>query len=133
MKQLVFSVTLIFCATITNAQVTKQKPVTNFNVDSLNKANRSYISENLKNIDTVALKNKITGIKKETGTTYSDSDLDEIIEQIKKYKSVNVDNKFSIKRSTVDNMPIVITTKSGLICTIQVFNTIPKPGESIPK
>ena len=133
MKQAIFSIVFIFFGSVTNAQVGKQKSAINFDLDLFNKQNNIYISEQLKTFDTLSIKNKITVIKPETIISYSDSDLHVIIEKIKEYNSINVDNKFIIKRSNLDNMPIVVTTKSGTTYTIQFHKTTPKLGDAIPK
>jgi hypothetical protein len=133
MKQLILTTTLIFCAATANAQVNKQKQVLNFNLDSFNRQNNAYLAEQLKNIDTIALKNKVAGTKYDPKNFIPAKDLKEIAEKILGLGKEYQNEKFLIKPAVVDNMPIVVTTKDGETYTIIVHKTNTKPGDAIPK
>ncbi len=132
MKQLLFTSLLLTSALLVNAQKEK-KPVIGFNLDSFNRANKAYLAEELKNIDTVALKNKVAGIINDPKNYIPANDLREIAEKIKGLGNEYQNEKFLIKPQNVDNMPIIVTTKNGETYTIVVKKTTPKPGDAIPK
>lgn len=133
MKKLTFTIGLIFCLGIINAQVNKQKQALNFNLDSFNRENRAYLTKQLESIDTIALKNKVAGTKYNPKNIIPAKDLKEIAEKIKGLGKEYQGEKFLIKPQIVDNMPIIVTTKDGETYTIIVHKTNTKPGDAIPK
>lgn len=133
MKPLIYTAIALCSATFANAQANQSKPALSFNIDSFNRVSKAYLAEQLKSIDTVALKNRITGIKYDSKNLIPTKDLKEISEKIKGLSKEYQSEKFLIKPQIVDNMPIIVTTKDGETYTIIIHKTNTKPGDAIPK
>jgi hypothetical protein len=128
MKPLIYTAIALCSATFANAQANQSKPALSFNIDSFNRESKAYLAEQLKSIDTVALKNRIKDVAyKPSLSNISKEEFDKILQALKNSTNPGI----HVPAPSLDNMPIINKTKDGITYTIRVKT--PKTENVEPK